>query len=379
MTPAVVGALDVIGSIGFTLVAFVVSFYVLRLRGMKAVFTASLMAMGVTLIFFVVVEGQVPFVALAVVYGVFLAPSSVLAPILACRGLAPSRQGEALGRLNRFSALGGAAAVFAAILWLSGSSFFVAQEMALRILFVVLGALAILGALHAYHSYPSSTRQQLIDRRRDAPTHRATSSRPQPNSGPIPWAQVHRPLLNDRLVYYFVLSFALAAGFGMSFSGAHPYMVTELKAPVAVAMGAILGFKLAAYAVSSPMGRGMAALLPLQVLSLTSLARSAALVTVALAALVLPYGLALPVVLLSVTLWGISAGAMVVAGPLAAARLGDPDRWQQSMAFFVAITNGGALAGMWAGGLISDAIGFAPMFLSAAVITGLASILLVRN
>ena len=123
----------------------------------------------------------------------------------------------------------------------------------------------------------------------------------------------------------------------------------------------------------------MAGLLPLQVLCLTSLLRVAALVTVALAGIVLPDGFALAAVLLAVALWGISGGAMAVAGPANVIQLSVPHRWKQSIVLYLAVSNGGALMGAIAGGMLADIFGFVFFFLIAAAVSGVAAVLMMRS
>jgi predicted MFS family arabinose efflux permease len=281
--------------------------------------------------------------------------------------------------LNRFSSLGGAAGIAATVLWLLGANFLGPAEVTLRVLFVILGVVAILAALYYYHCLRYSLEKQ------------PGSSQPFIYEGPMSTGQrvisftsilpgrVHRPIFSDQLVYILALHFILSVGFGMSFSGVHSYFITELKVPVALVMGALLGYKLTSYAVSGPMGEGMAGLLPLQAVCLTSLLRVAALVTVALAGIVLPDGFALAAVLLAVTLWGISGGAMAVAAPANVIQLSVPHRWKQSIVLYLAVSNGGALIGAIVGGMLANTFGFAPLFLIAAVVSAVATVLMLRS
>jgi hypothetical protein len=379
MSPAAIGFLDAIGTVGFTLAAVGISFLVLRTPRINALFTTSLLALGLTLICFSVIQSSIAAIALALVFGVFLAPSVVLAPVLACQDLASSKRNDALSRLNRFSSLGGAVGIAATVVWLLGANLLGPADLTLRVLFVLLGVAAIGAALFSYHC------------RRYSLENPPVGSEPLTHEVPMPIGQraisfksvlpgrVHRPLFTDQLVCFLVLHFVLSVGFGMSFSGVHSYFISELKVPVALAMGALLGYKLTSYAVSGPMGEGMAGLLPLQVLCLTSLIRVAALVTVALAGFILPDGLALAAILIAVTLWGISGGAMAVAGPANVAQLAVPHRWKQSIVLYLAISNGGALIGAIAGGMLADYFGFVSLFLIAAAVSGVAAILMMRN
>lgn len=379
MSPAAVGFLDAIGTIGFTLAAVGISFLVLLTPRIHGLFTTSLLAMGLTLIAFSVVESSIAVIVLALFFGVFIAPSVVLAPILACQDVTRSKQNAALSRLNRFSSLGGAAGIAATVLWLLGANFLGPADVTLRVLFVVLGVVAILAAVYSYHCLRYSWGKQPDSSQQFIYEGPMSAGQRVINFKSILPRNVHRPLFTDQLVYFLVLNFVLSVGFGMSFSGVHSYFVTELKIPVALAMGAFLGYKLTSYAVSGPMGEGMAGLLPLQVLCLTSLLRVAALVAVALAGIVLPDGFALAAVLVAVTLWGISGGAMAVAGPANAIQLAVPHRWKQSIVLYLAISNGGAMIGAIAGGMLANTFGFVSLFLVAAAVSGVATILMMRN
>ena len=379
MSPTAVGLLDGIGTIGFTLAALSIAFLVLLTPMIHGLFTTSLLAMGLTFILFSVVESSIAAIVLALLFGIFLAPSVVLAPVLACQELTSSKRNDALSRLNRFSSLGGAAGIAATVLWLLGASLIGPADVTLRVLFVLLGIVAILAALYSYHSLRYSLAKQ------------PGSSQPFTFEGPMSAGQrvisfksilpghVHRPLFTDQLVCFLALHFVLSVGFGMSFSGIHSYFVTELKVPIALAMGAFLGYKLTSFAVSGPMGEGMAQLLPLQALCLTSVLRVVAIVAVALAGIVLPDGLALATVLVAVTLWGISGGAMAVAGPANVIQLAVPHRWKQSIVLYLAISNGGALIGAIAGGMLANTFGFVSLFLIAAAVSGVATVLMMRN
>ncbi|MBI2871583.1 MAG: MFS transporter [Chloroflexi bacterium] len=375
MSPAMVGLLDAVGSIAFALGILALVFLVPRMSHSNNLFIFSVVGVGLTLALFATVSSTLLALTLAVLFGLLLAPSTALAPIMASSGVPRSRWSEAFSHLNRVSSLGGAIGMAAAAVWLAAAGRFGPPDMSIRLLFGIIGAVAVVGAMYSRRCLATAGKHQSAVTQRDASLMLSTKI-----SGFYGVARRPLPLLSDQLVYYLLFSFILFAGMGMSFSGLHTYLVRDLRAPLALAMGAVLGFKVTSYLVSRPFSHGMAQLLPLQIQGVASLVRGAAIVGVAAVGFFLPANLALPLVLPLVAIWGISGGALAVAGAEATAQLAVPGRWKESMVLYMAVGNAGGIVGASLGGWLASLLGgFEIVFLIAAGLVLVGAALLFRN
>ncbi len=387
LSPAAVGIVDAAGSVSLALGALLLTFLLARIPNQRLVFVLSMGGTGLVTAGFALAGSAPSALLLSLLFGLSMVAPTVLAPVLASSHAPAAHRSLAFSRVNRASASGSAAGIGLAALWVEAVGDPNSPAMAMRLLFFVLGLLAVLGAGLSYRylkghdsfvrTLPVKEASSAAGPSRSILAPRELHGRTLPAKA-LAWRRLGaRPMLSDELVFFLALSFVLFAGTGMSFSGVHAYLVTSLKAPIGLAMGAMFGFKVATYYGAGRFPKGRARMVPGQLLGLTGISRAAAIVLISVASL-LPTGMALPFALLIVTLWGVASGILAVIGAEVAARLAVPGRWMEAMAFYAAWTHAGAIVGTWAGGVITTRFGFAPMFLISAALIGLASLRMMR-
>ena len=374
-SPQAVGLVDALGSIGTIGGAFILSLWLSRIRRPSyKLHIASILALGIALVPFAFVDNMVLAFLLAFVAGLLLAPSSVYAPMLASANLPRSLWGSAFGWLNKASSLGGAAGIAIAALWLTVGERLLPSEAGVRLLFILLGALAVLAALWSRYQLAAQASRARSSYGVSTPERLTAAATAAFCGGTGSFSQ-----LSDRIQLYFVSSFLMFAGFGMSYSGVHTYLASYLKAPLGLVMASLLGFRLFSYIASGPAGKGYAEHFPMQVQSMTVLARAVLVLLVALLGLLAPAQVALPLVLVIVTLWGVSAGVLAVSGVQSVARLSSPGRWGRSQALYIAVINASAILGAWLGGVMASYLGFNTMFLMAALLMAISAVILLKS
>ena len=375
LSPALIGFLDAARTIALSLGAIGLALGMNHIRQTDKLFVVSLAGVGLSLVLFATVGTTELAIVLAIVFGLVIAPAGVLAPVLASRQFPHSSSTRAFSYLNQASSLGGALGIGLGAAWLALGDVLGSQELAIRMLFIGIGVIAIVGAFQSYSSLRLSRLQK-----QPAPTSAeyGTSKR-FAVIGVNRYQGVQLPMLNDQMVFHLLFSCLLFIGLGMAFTGIHIYLLQDLRVSVAVAMVAIMGFKLASYLASPLFHRGFAQLLPVQVISMATIGRSIILLSMPIVALLMPPNVALPVVILLIALWGVSSGSFAISGIGATAQLALRGRLRESMALYVAVAHAGAISGAWLGGAVAGMWGFESMFLLAAGISLLASILMLRN
>ena len=375
LSPALVGMLDAVSSIALSVGAIVLAVFLNRIRQTDKLFVISLGGVGVSLVLFATVGNIGLAMALAVVFGLGMAPAGALAPVLASRQFPQSMWNRSFAYLNQSYSLGGALGIGLGAAWLMFGGLLSNQDLAIRMLFVGIGVTAVVGALQIHSSYKSSN----LPKQPSLGNGESKSRRVPRTFGVDSYHGIQLPMLSDQLIFHLVFSWLLFVGAGMSFIGIHMYLIQDLRASVAVAMVAIMGFKLVSYFASPLFSRGFAQLLPVQVLSITGLWRSATLLVMLVLAMLLPPSMVLPSAIIIIALWGVSSSAIMINGVGATAQLALRGRLRESMVFYVAIMYAGAITGAWLGGALAGLLGFEGMFLTAAGLSLLASILLLRN
>ncbi len=366
--PRDVGIVDALGTIGTVGGAFLLVILSRHVKSPASLFNASILATGLSLIAFASLGNIVLAFVLSLVIGLLMAPCISLAPLVASAHLPRFLWSRAFSSLNKIGALGGAAGVAISALFMMSGELVMPDDTTLRLLFILLAAMAILGAIWNY--FNRDTDRQAAGQVSGASE--AAKMAPQARRGPM-------LLVSDQMKSYLVSVFVMFAGMGMSYSGVHSYMVSDLKAPLGLLMASFLGFRLFTYFASGPSGEGHARFFHIQVQSFAAMARALLVLALALMGLLAPAQVTLPIGLVIIALWGISQGILTVAGTQSVAEMKVPGYWGQSQALYYLVTNTGGILGVFVGGILATQVGFSVMFLVAALLTGVSALLLLRR
>lgn len=381
-TPQDVGLIDAIGNIGTIGGAFALVFWSARMNKPDGLFNLSILAIGLALVIFSTLSNMLLALTLTLAIGLLLAPSLALAPVVASSSAPRPLWSIAFSQLSKVSSLGGVVGIALSAICLTIGEAMFPKDVVTRLLFVLLGALAILGAgWNHWHLGLRGEVRGVRGGRFPSPLAPRTSS-PRPAVVRATARVIRRGpalLLSDQMKSYLVASFMVFAGMGMSYSGIHSYMVGDLNAPLGLMMASFMGFRLISYLVSGPSGEGHAKHFHIQVQSLAAAARAVLVLLLAVMGLLTPAHVALPFALLVVTLWGASAGVLTVAGNQSVAELRVPGYYRQSQVIYTAVTNAGGILGVYFGGMLSTHLGFGAMFFVAALLTALSALLLLRR
>jgi MFS family permease len=372
-TPQDVGLVDAIGNIGTIGGAFALVLWSTRMKKPNGLFNLSILVTGLALVVFSTLNNLALALLLTLAIGLLMAPSLALAPLVASSSAPRPLWSIAFSQLSKVSSLGGVVGIALSAICLTIGEMMFPKEVVTRLLFVLLGALAVLGA--AWNHWHLDAQGSVARQSSDASAPKKAALRVT--------ARVTRRgpalLLSDQMKSYLVASFMVFAGMGMSYSGVHTYMASHINAPLGVMMAAFMGFRLLSYLVSGPSGEGHAKHFHIQVQSLAAAARGALALLLAVMGLLAPAHVALPFALLVVTLRGASAGILTVAGNQSVAELRVPGYYRQSQVIYTAVANAGGILGVYFGGMLSAHLGFGAMFLVAALLTALSALLLLRR
>lgn len=369
--PRDVGIVDALGTIGTVGGAFLLVILSRRIKSPRSLFNASILATGLSLIVFASLDNMVLAFVLSLVIGLLMAPCISLAPLVASANLPRFLWSRAFSSLNKVGALGGAAGVAISALFMMSGEMVLPKDATLRLLFILLASMAILGAVWNYLNSGS-------DRHASGQASQATGASEVARAA-NPARRGPALLVSDQMKSYLVSIFVMFAGMGMSYSGVHSYMVSDLKAPLGLLMASFLGFRLFTYFASGPSGEGHAKFFHIQVQSFAAMSRALLVLALALMGLLAPAQVTLPIGLLIIALWGISQGILTIAGTQSVAEMKVPGYWGQSQALYYLVTNAGGILGVFVGGVLATQVGFSVMFLVAALLTGVSAVLLLRR
>ncbi|GEM_PF-5852833 len=359
--------IDASGNLGYTLGAASVVLLVRRFTQYRLLVVAFLAAMALPLLFLVTAQNLALYLGLYVAFELFWASAASLAPVVAIQDRPRSQWAGAFARLNEVGALGILAGLILAGLWMAVSQWVGLADEGARSLFALLGVLTLLSALMAHYglSLPKPAR-----------AHPWEASPAQGTR--VERATERQRLLSDQLLWYYLLSFLLALGMGIAYSGVHLYMVSHMQLPIAGALAALFVFRLAVYGTSRTLSRGIGPAMATQLQSLAALARALLAALLGVFALLLPSTLAFPVTVALVALWGALTAILSVTGLLIATTLATPQRRAEAIALYTAITNGATILGALLAGALGPGLGYGPMFLIAGGVSAVAALLLLR-
>lgn len=362
-----VSLVDALGSVGYTVGIGCIALLTPRFTEHRALLVVLLGTASLPLFLFPSITSPAIFIGVTLAFGLLWGPVSALGPIVSIQNVDRSMWGRIFAQLNEYSALGGVAALAFAAVWM-----IVVQRVGdvadgSRTLFIVLGSVTLASAFLVQRSLsappPSKVRLAQPDRIM---------------AGLRSGGGARAGFMSDQLFWFYLLSFVMFVGLGMSFSGLHVYMVSDMRLPIAAGIMAILGFKLAMYVTSRAVGDKIGRVAPLQVQSLAALARAVLVALLALLGFLPPSSMSFVAVLAVVSSWGAISAVMSVTGLLVATNMAPQQRKNGAIAIYLAIINGATIMGAWVAGAIGGSLGFDPMFLISGALAAGAALLLLR-
>ncbi|MBI4297139.1 MAG: MFS transporter, partial [Chloroflexi bacterium] len=151
-----VGLVDAIESLGYTAGAVVIGLVMRRFSQYRALLILLVGAVSIPLFLFSFISTLTFAIALAAFFGFVWAPTSILTPMVATQNVPRARWSGVLAQLSQYGALGGAAGMVVSSLWLAVSQHLAQPEIGVRLLWVVLGGVALLAAFVVHSFLPSS-------------------------------------------------------------------------------------------------------------------------------------------------------------------------------------------------------------------------------
>lgn len=365
--PGIGNITDAVGNLGFAVGSAAIAAFITRFVQHKGFMVLVLGTAALPVFFISAVNGLLVFFILVFAFEILWGPVNSMAQAIAMQTTEKSGWGAAFARLNESDALGSMAGLAIAGLWMGVSQNIHGEEGGARALFIFLGASALLGALVVRYGLSSKQSHEM--------EYRGYATVPNYSKEEAKWLPT---LFSDQLFWFYALSFVLFLGLGMSYSGILTFMVGSLHFPIAGALIALFGFKIATYATSHTIGGWIEKVMPLQIHSLASLCRAVIVLLLAIMAFLVHSSLAFPGVLAIILIWGALSAIMSVTGLLVPATLAPNHKQSQALSVYNAITNAAVILGAAMAGGIGAGLGFETMFLVASALIAIPSLLFLR-